>query len=253
MSVFQVSVRDSLQEVVFKRPPLNTLNENILKELAEIFRSAKPHDARALLLRGDGAMFCNGIDPAEFLPKDDEGRAAIFWALLQCCIAALQCRLPIITDIHGDAMAGGAVLAALGDYVIVDAQKGKLCFSEIKVKLPVPYPIIGLGARRMQPRYTNDMFLLGRNFVGAEIESIGFAQAAYLTSPERSALIEDYVGRMTRLNADVVAETLSALRRPYLQAFLDFEPSFDMTLGHYLSDEYLGAGMKAILQGAKKT
>lgn len=252
MSVFQVTVRDSLQEVVFKRPPLNTLNENILKELAEIFRSAKTHDARALLFRGEGTLFCNGIDPAEFLPQDDEGRAAIFWALLQCCIAALQCRLPIVMDIHGDAMAGGAVLAALGDYVIADAQKGKLCFSEIKVKLPVPYPIISLASRRILPRYINDMILLGRNFVGAEIESIGFAQAAYQNDAERVKLIQDYVGRMTRLDADVVAETLSALRRPQMQAFLDFEPSFDMALGHYLSDEYLGAGMKAILQGSKK-
>lgn len=252
MSEIQVTTHDSLLEVVLKRPPLNTLDEKVMKELAEIFRSAKSSDARALLLRGEGATFCNGIDPAAFMPADDEGRAAIFWALLRCCLAALQCRLPIITDIHGDAMAGGAVLAALGDYTIVDANRGKLCFSEIKVRLPVPYPIISLASRRILPRYTNDMILLGRNFSGAEIEAIGFAHSVYKTPEERISLVQDYVGRMTRLDADVVAETLTSLRRDQVQAFLDFEPSFDMAVGHYLSDQYLGAGMKALLQGKKK-
>ncbi len=252
MSAIQVSARDSFIEVVLKNPPLNTLDEKIMKELAEVFRSAKTTDGRALLLRGEGAIFCNGIDPAAFLPADDEGRAGIFWALLRCCLAALQCRLPIMTDIHGDAMAGGAVLAALGDYTIVDASRGKLCFSEVKVRLPVPYPIIALASRRILPRYTNDMILLGKNFSGAEIEAIGFAQGVYKTAEERAALVQDYVGRMTRLDPDVVAETLASLRRDQVQAFLDFEPSFDMAVGHYLSDQYLGAGMKALLQGKKK-
>lgn len=251
MSEVKTQMLGSIYEVVLSRPPLNTLNEKVLKSLTRVFEEAKPKGARMLLLRAEGEVFSHGMDPEYFLKADNEGRYALFWELMRCCLGAMQCTLPIVVDLHGEAIAGGAVLAAMGDYVAADAKKGKLCFSEIKVNLPVPSPIIKMVSRRIEPRYLNDLFLLGRNFDVEGLKQMGFANFVYNSTAERDKFIQDFAGRMERLNPDVVAESLISLRSDAILEFLDFEESFDDSVSKYLSDKYLGAGLKAALQKQK--
>ncbi len=116
----------------------NTLSHEVLAEYEAAFDTVEAAAGpTALVITADHPKtFCTGIDlpwlqaqgPAGFQPFIDHlDRVLIRLSLLNA---------PVVMAINGNCYAGGALLAACADFRLMRADRGRLCYPEVKIKLP---------------------------------------------------------------------------------------------------------------------
>jgi enoyl-CoA hydratase/carnithine racemase len=253
MSRHQLEISGPVARLVLKNPPLNTLDVPFMQALtADVRRlAAMPPGGRPralVLTSGVLGQFSHGVDPQAVLATDVYGRKDIFVALGELVEALWFSLIPILADVSGPALAGGAVLATLADFSIIDAHAGKICFSEAKVGLPLPLFVQRLVMRRVNPASWNEIMLLGKNVDAVEAVRIGLANAVYGSVDERSELAQSFLGRITRLPPAALAETLRQSRAAERELLRSFKADLG-AFAEFLTDDYLGKGLRAVVKG----
>lgn len=174
MDTVRVESAGGITRIRLNRPEVrNALDERLIADLTRAFVSVDA-SARAVVLSGEGKAFCAGADAEwmrrskSFTREENLRDATAVSTMLQ---AVEDCPIPVIVQIQGAAMGGGAGLAAAGDLVV--AEEGtRFAFSEVRLGLvpavisTVVLPRIGVGAAR---RY----FLTGELFDAGEARRIG--------------------------------------------------------------------------------
>ena len=253
MPLFTWDHQDGIARIQLDHPKHNTLTFELLTGLAAVVNnmSAAPRGVRPrVIVLGSAveAQFSQGIDPLAIVNGSMEDRKKIFLALGDLVEAIWYSYIPVIVDVSGPAIAGGAVLAMLGDFILMDVDRAKICFSEVKVGLPVPAFIQRLVQVKTSPSNWTDMLLLGRNYNATDALKIGVASALYRDNGEREDHLSQYIGKITRLSPEVLAESLRQTRmgeRWLLDAFRQDMASFST----FLTDDYLGGALKSVLAG----
>ncbi len=250
---YKLEQQGPVTRILLNHAPFNTLDVPMMESLAATLKNLASGDPkkrpRAVVLGSAiPGQFSQGIDPAAVLSTNVDGRKQIFLALGGLVEALWFLHIPIVADISGPAFAGGAVLAALADFAVIDQAHGKICFSEAKVGLPLPLFVQRLVQRKVNPSSWNDVLLLGRNVDAAEACRIGFANASYQNAGEREEVLQAILGRITRLPPEALSETLRQNRQPergLLQGFRDNLAEFS----DFLTADFLEKGLKAVVKG----
>jgi enoyl-CoA hydratase/carnithine racemase len=253
MSRLSTSTDGPVLTLQLANPPLNTLDRSLLQELADVARAATRSSSstrpRAIVLESAVAnVFSHGIDPQAVLGTDVAGRRAIFTALAAAVDALWFGYVPIVADVSGSAFAGGAVLATLADFAIIDREHGKIAFSEHKVGLPLPAFVQRLVQAKIAPSAWNEVLLLGRNVDAAQALALGFANAVYGDAAERAEALKSLVGRIVRLPPAVLSASLKQARAPHRAIFDSFYDELG-DFADFLTPAYLEHGLKAVLKG----
>ena len=139
--MIRIENKNGLRTIVFDRPEKrNALTPEMLDNLTAAVRAVtigRGDDApvRAILLRGEGNVFCAGFDLD--LCRGDGPEQEImksFLAGLSAAIEAMRaCPRPVVVACQGAAVAGGCALLGGADYVVAD-RGAKL-----------GYPVVRLG------------------------------------------------------------------------------------------------------------
>ena len=222
-------------------------------QLIDIFKeiSSQKSVRLAVLQSCQSSMFSHGMDPEYLVDQNLEGRKELFMTLMDLLLAADGLEIPLVADVNGPALAGGAVLALLGDYTIANDDHAKICFSEVKVGLPVPAPIFSLVRRRCHDAMTKDLLLLGRNVRGSELVQSGMVKSLYHSEKDRLGLLSDFVSKISRLDRAVVAQTLAFSKSGMSDIVESFRNSADKSFVPFLTEDYLLKGLKAIMSGER--
>ncbi|WPB85273.1 3-hydroxyacyl-CoA dehydrogenase NAD-binding domain-containing protein [Sediminicoccus rosea] len=86
-------------------PPVNTLRTGVRAGLHAGIAAAVKEGARAIVLIGEGRMFCAGAEMTEFnKPRQPPSLPEVFDAIENC-------KVPVVAAIHGSALGGGLELA----------------------------------------------------------------------------------------------------------------------------------------------
>ena len=133
----RLAVEDGIARVTLARPDVrNAFNAGVIAELHDIFaRITAADDVRAVVLAGEGKVFCGGADISWMRASLDlsfEENLADAERMSDMFRAIDNCSKPVIGRIHGAALGGGAGLAAVCDIAIAssDAVFG---FTEVKL------------------------------------------------------------------------------------------------------------------------
>jgi len=112
----------NLERVVLSRPERrNALTPAMLDELASSIERAS--EANALLLLGEGKVFCAGFDLELCIGNDGDTNLRRLLEGLSRCIAAMRALpCPVVVGVQGAAIAGGCALLGGGDVVIAHPQ-----------------------------------------------------------------------------------------------------------------------------------
>jgi methylglutaconyl-CoA hydratase len=190
--VLRVERDRGVARVTLARPEVrNAFNAELIAELAwtfEAFAEEPPDQLRAVVLSGDGEVFCAGADiewQRASIGLSMEENEADAGRLQEMLVAVDECPVPVIAAVHGAALGGGMALCCVADITVAtsDATFG---FTEVKLGLmpavisPFVLPRIGEGAARA-------LFLTGERFGWERAERIGLVAE---TVPDRQALAE---------------------------------------------------------------
>ncbi len=155
----------------------NALSLHLISELSDLLtRLAAEPGVRAVISTGAGPTFCSGMDLKESVAPDpdaeDEKKAVAHARALADLIWQVHAMpKPTIAALNGDAIAGGAGLAAASDFVIA-AEGARLGYPEVRrgmVAAIVMHDLI----RQVGDRRARDLLLSGRLIHGVEAERWG--------------------------------------------------------------------------------
>jgi enoyl-CoA hydratase/carnithine racemase len=139
LEISDVSVREDspdsgrIRVIKLARPPVNALNGELVRRLAEAIGAAKG-DA-AIVITGQPGIFSGGLDVPGMLALDREAIAALFVDLWRLQRALATCPVPIVFSITGHCPAGGTVLAIHGDYRVMARGDFRIGLNEVQVGL----------------------------------------------------------------------------------------------------------------------
>jgi len=199
--------------VSLNRPSVrNAFNEVVIAELAKVFSGeALASETRAVVLRGEGSVFCAGgdlnwmkkaidFDYAENI-KDTRMLAHMFATLNEC-------PKPVIGIVQGAAIGGGVGLVSVCDIVVASAETQ---FSLSEVRLGVvpacigPFVIAKIGAS-----HARGLFMSAERFDASKALSIGLIHQTVAAPEALAAAGEALIANILQCgpNAMAVAKRL---------------------------------------------
>jgi methylglutaconyl-CoA hydratase len=174
MDTIRVDTHEHVATVRLQRPDVrNALNEVLIAELTQAF-SGLPASTRAVILAGEGPIFCAGADAhwmkksKSFSREENERDAAGLAALLR---AVDECPHPVIARVQGAALGGGVGLVAACDIAV--AEEGTTFgFPEVRLGL-IPAVVSTFVIPRIGIRSARRYFLTAERFDASRAQSIG--------------------------------------------------------------------------------
>jgi len=168
--------RGAVAEVRLNRPDVrNAFNAELIAALTSTFRDlAGDAGVRAIVLSGEGKVFCGGADISWMRASLDlsyEENVADAQAMSDMFRAIDGCPKPVIGKIHGAALGGGAGLAAVCDIVVASAD-AIFGFTEVKLGI-IPAVISPFVLRKIGVSNARALFLTGERFDAKRAMHIG--------------------------------------------------------------------------------
>lgn len=163
-------------EVRLNRPDVrNAFNAELIAALTSAFGDlGNDPSVRAIVLSGDGKVFCGGADISWMRASLDlsfEENVADAQAMSDMFRAIDGCKKPVIGKIHGAALGGGAGLAAVCDIVVASAD-AIFGFTEVKLGI-IPAVISPFVLRKIGISNARALFLTGERFDAKRAMHIG--------------------------------------------------------------------------------
>lgn len=138
----------------------------VVDALAKVDRS----DARALIIRGAGKVFCSGADLGAV--SSSTGALAFLPAFERMLEAVARFRLPTVAAIHGAALGGGFQLASVCDFRLASSD-AKIGIPSSKLGILVNFENIERLVLLVGPATAKEMLMTGRTYSGKEAEAAG--------------------------------------------------------------------------------
>jgi methylglutaconyl-CoA hydratase len=157
--------------ITLNRPEKRNALSVVLMDALEQAVSAASSDprCRVVILRGNGPVFCAGLDLHEVADPANLGRSAETLARLYETLC--ETRLVTIAAVHGAAFGGGVGLLAACDLVVA-ADDLQIGFPEVRRGL-VAALVAALLQRQLPERVLRELILLGRTLRAPEALAIG--------------------------------------------------------------------------------
>ncbi len=249
--VVSVSHDGLASTVTMTQPPFNLLDPEFMDALVAAHKEADAHpDTRVVVTRsGLDGMFSNGLNPMLVLDTEPSQRVKFFEAVSRLIEGLYTLEKPHIAVCNGPAMAGGAVLAILADYRYMDEIRGRLCFAETKVGVPIPEPLVNIIRAVCMPSHLRDVVLMAKNMSAGQALEAGLVDGIAMTD-ELDALVQKQIERIGRLSGGVLKATKRGIRAPIIRSMHEGAGAhLSSDFAQFCGDEYLGEGLRAFMEG----
>lgn len=217
-------VRNSVAEIVLSKPPLNTLDLQLIGAVTEnLKRAAADDNVRAVILRSEvEKTFSAGLDLSGVLENDNRLHVHKLLEKLYIDLADAQYNLgkPSIAAVSGAARGGGMTLA-ISCNVILAAESATFGYPEINVALLPAIHFIHLP-RIIGRHRAFELLMTGRSFKSQEAVALGLVSRAV---PDAKLLDE------ARALAAIFAEKSPLAMRFAHNAFMRFN-DYRQDIGH---------------------
>lgn len=175
-SVRLVVSPEGIARVTLARPDVrNAFNAEVIEQLHQTFaRITAADDVRAVVLAGEGKVFCGGADIGWMRASLDlslDANVADAERMSDMFRAIDNCPKPVIAQIQGAALGGGAGLAAVCDIVIA-ADDAVFGFTEVKLGI-IPAVISPFVLAKIGASHARALFLTGQKFDARSALHIG--------------------------------------------------------------------------------
>lgn len=157
-------------EIVIDRPDKrNALTPAMIDEIARAARELDADEScRAVVLRGEGDVFCAGFD-LSLCRENSDALAAMLRSLSETCRVLRELSKPVVVAVRGAAIAGGCALVCAADIVVAD-QRAKLGYPVVRLGISpavnAPLVVRRVGHGRARARLLDWNLVSGREAHG---------------------------------------------------------------------------------------
>jgi methylglutaconyl-CoA hydratase len=226
--------------VTLNRPEVrNAFNQQVIAEItAWAERAAVDTSLRAVVISGNGPSFCAGADLAWMTnmaayTHEENLRDARAAASMFAAIDMLP--MPVIAQIHGAALGGGAGLAAVAD-IAVAADDTTFGFTEVKLGL-IPAVIAPYVLAKIGQSAARELFVTGRRFDAAHARDIGLIHFV-VPGSDLIGRVNDYLIEIARNGPEAMSAAKLLLRKITNRSIAEATPiTVDAIAERRVSDE----------------
>jgi methylglutaconyl-CoA hydratase len=168
--------------IALNRPEIrNAFNEKMIEELAKVFRhEAADPSVRAVVLRGNGSVFCAGGDlnwMRKSIELSYEGNLQDTLTLTNMFAVLNEFSKPLIGVIHGAAIGGGVGLVSICDIVLAEKET---VFSLSEVRLGVVPACIGpFVTAKIGASHARALFVSAERFKAHKAKDVGLIHEVF--------------------------------------------------------------------------
>jgi Delta3-Delta2-enoyl-CoA isomerase len=173
---------------------------------------------RALVTRGEGKFWSNGLD-LEWFAAHPDAADEFLGEVHKLLARLLLLPVPTVAAVTGHAFAAGAMLAVAHDAAVMRADRGYWCLPEVAIGLPFSPGMQALLLARLPVRTAHEAMTSGRRYAAADAVAAGIVDATaaedavVATAVARAAELAPTAGpTLGRIKAQLHAATADALR-----------------------------------------
>ena len=246
----QWEVREGQARLTLNRPPHNTLNAEMLTEMAMALESLHDHpEVKVVLLRAskDSKSFCGGVDLPEYTTQRVFQMLDSFGRVFR---ASLEVGKPLVVAVNGPALGGGCELAAFGDMVIA-TPKAKFSQPEIKLLGMFPPFATSIFPYIIGPKRAMEMLLTGEPLTAEEAVSLRLVNKL-VPEAELDKTVDTLLGYISQYSAPVLAMAKKAIYEGMGMSLTEsLKHSRDLFLNELYKLEDSQEGLRAIAEKRK--
>jgi enoyl-CoA hydratase len=233
--------RDGIAILRLDRPPVNALDGNFLRDIADALDDIIESPARALVITGSGSSFSAGADLQAVLEGGREYIEGSVQALSDCFGNLFKFLKPAVAAVNGHAIGGGCVIACGCDYRIMAAGSGKIGLAELRVGVPYPMYALEIVRNAASSRHMQEIVYLGLSYEPEDALERGLIDD--ICDPER--LLDrslEVANRLASIPGPSFALAKKALRQPTVDRVETYGPENDEVAKNlWASDEIQGS------------
>ncbi len=237
-------ITGDMARITLRRPPLNFLNLEMLRQIQEhLFSLGDSPSCRALILDSEVAAFSGGLDMTQHTPDTLFLLIEEFHGLIQTINSFPR---PTIAVVQGMALGAGNELLTYCDFVIA-SDKASFGQPEINVGSIPSLAHIALPGLIGQRR-TTEMILTGKLLPAAEAQKIGLIYRA-VHEEELQAAVEEQLKTIRGLSKAVMELALRAARTSRTRELeANLRDAKALYLNQLMDLEDAAEGVKAFLE-----
>jgi enoyl-CoA hydratase len=209
--VIRWSEVDGVAVLALARPPVNALDVELCTAVAEGLRGPRVDGARAVVLTGAGRAFSAGVDLRSVVDGGAEYPRRLLPALTEVFRTAFTLPVPLVSAVNGHAIAGGCVLAACADVVLMS--EGRIGLPEVRVGVPFPRSAVEVVRHAVGDVAARRLVLGGDTVPAAEALAFGLVDRVVAADDLQAAAVAAAAELADRMPADTFAHTKAQLRR----------------------------------------
>jgi enoyl-CoA hydratase/carnithine racemase len=214
-----------LARLALAKPPRNLLDPDVMAALREaIVEADADTDVQAIVLTGEGDMFCGGLDIERIQAGEDP--VAFASALVELLRVLPTLGKPVIAAVNGDALASGYALVCAAD-IAVTVDSARIGTFEATVGI---WPMVAQvpPLQRLHPRHALENLLTGEPFDAQRAYEIGIVNEV-VGADELWPAVERWAQRSIRAGA-----ALAAGRRSFYRfRDLSYDDALDASLEEF--------------------
>ncbi|XP_054743336.1 enoyl-CoA delta isomerase 1, mitochondrial-like [Anastrepha obliqua] len=243
----EVNEKTGIATLTLNRPPVNSLNLEMLTDIRNAILDAENNKCKGLILTSSSnSVFCAGLDIMEmYQPKEE--RLKSFWTALQSTWMTLYgSKIPTAAAINGHSPAGGCLLATSCEYRVM-LPKFTIGLNETRLGIMAPKWFMASFLNVLPRRVAELALTQGKMFTTVEAQEAGLIDDVANTKEEALAKCEEFIASFKQVNPYARALTkqqfrvkelqeLEEQREQDLQAFIAIitQPATQKGLGLYL-------------------
>lgn len=247
------SIEGPVAHVRLARPDVrNAFNAGLIAALTATFKELGAHDTvRAIVLSGEGKVFCGGADISWMRSSLDlsyDENVADAERMSDMFRAIDRCPKPVIGRIHGAALGGGAGLAAVCDIVLA-ASDAVFGFTEVKLGI-IPAVISPFVLAKIGASHARALFLTGERFDAKRAQHIGLVHEV-VVADTLDVCIERVLNEVLTAGPAAVAEAKALIPRVLACTYDESRDVTSDTIARLRASDEGQEGLRAFLERRK--
>lgn len=179
MKWLETELSNEVYYISLNRPEVrNAFNPELITEITQTFQTV-PDNARVVVLKGKGKVFCSGADlewmksMKDFTLEENKQDSLDLYSMFN---TIRNCEVPVIAVVQGAAMGGALGLIACADIVLAE-ENTQFCFSEVRLGL-APAVISSFVLNKTNLGLAGPYMISGKVFGSKEAMAMGLIHSA---------------------------------------------------------------------------